>query len=157
MRAVGMGADVTLKDLKFLRRHLGADLTAHVETRYGQCSLVHVLARAGRTAELEYVLEHGADLGAKDKNGLTALHIAALGGHAEICRFLLDRGARCEPDTYVGERVFYAALNDELRALLRAYNLSARARDPFAEHVRRACAAAHFTDVVFELELIELV
>ena len=113
---------------------------------------LHLACRAGETEKVRFLVDVcAADINVADAHDAPPLYHAALGGHAEICRFLLDRGARCEPDTYDGERVFYAALNDELRALLRAYKLSARSRDPFAEHVRRACADVHFADVVFEL------
>ena len=68
MRAVGMGADVTREELRILRK-LGADIRAQVETRFGRCGLGYVLARAGRAAELEYVLDHGADLTSRDREG----------------------------------------------------------------------------------------
>ena len=68
MRAVGMGADVTREELRILRK-LGADMKAQVETRFGRCGLGYVLARAGRAAELEYVLDHGADLTSRDRKG----------------------------------------------------------------------------------------
>ncbi len=39
------------------------------------------------------LLEAGADVNAKDKNGTTPLHEACSYGHTEIARFLLDHGA----------------------------------------------------------------
>ena len=39
------------------------------------------------------MLERGADPNAKDDDGLTPLHDAALWGHVEIVKILLERGA----------------------------------------------------------------
>jgi len=87
MRAIGMGAMVTVSDLKEkMEERLCVDLTANVETRLGSCSLAEVFARTGRRDELSYVMDRGADIG-------TALVWAARKGHTDVCTLLLDRGA----------------------------------------------------------------
>ena len=39
------------------------------------------------------LIEHGADIRAKDKNGTTPLHTAAFGDAPEIAKLLTDNGA----------------------------------------------------------------
>jgi ankyrin repeat protein len=50
-------------------------------------------AEAGDTARVEQLLEQGADVNAKDKDGYTALMLAAFSGHTETVKTLLDAGA----------------------------------------------------------------
>ena len=53
-------------------------------------------AQTGSLALLENALTHGAPLQAADSKGMTALHMAAAGGHVACLRALLDRGAQIE-------------------------------------------------------------
>lgn len=52
-----------------------------------------VAAKKGDTATVQALLDKGADVNAKDKDGWTALMFAANNGHATIVQALLDRGA----------------------------------------------------------------
>jgi ankyrin repeat/BTB/POZ domain-containing protein 1 len=61
----------------------------------------------------------------------TPLYYASHGGHADVCEYLLQSGARCDETTQMGQRVFYAALNDSLRTLLKSYSLTAAESHPF--------------------------
>ena len=64
-----------------------------------------------------------------------ALFYAVYGGHASVVRLLLANGAMADPETFIGERCVYGALNDEIRALLKEHNatdFSTRAKHPFA-------------------------
>jgi hypothetical protein len=77
-----------------------------------------------------------------DGHDATPLYLAALTGRNEICRFLLERGARCDPDSGGdAARVFYVALTPELRKLLGEWSLSAATRDPYLDLLRKT-----FTD-----------
>lgn len=55
--------------------------------------LLHRAAESGNTAVLETMLACGFDPRARDKDGVTALHRAAMGGHADAVRALLRHGA----------------------------------------------------------------
>lgn len=73
----------------------------------------------------------------------TPLYYAAHGGHMEVCRYLLQAGARCDEKTYMGERVFYAALNDNLRNLLKSYSLAKVQAHPFRVHMATLLSKAN--------------
>jgi ankyrin repeat protein len=74
-----------------------AMLAAHPELR-GQLApqhhqMLHRPAETGDTATLETMLACGFDARARDKDGVTALHRAAMGGHVNAVRILLRHGA----------------------------------------------------------------
>ena len=54
---------------------------------------LHEAAKGGKIADVKSLILQGADVNAKDKNGLTALHHAAGSGHKEIVEVLLAKGA----------------------------------------------------------------
>lgn len=110
LRALGMGATVTVDDLKDLNQRHGIDLQGKVETRFGEtCSLATVFASSGRAEELEYILDAGAEVNDEDIHGATALSSAAEGGHAEICAILLARGAEVGTKTSTGSTALHSA------------------------------------------------
>ena len=90
--ALAMGASVSPSQLALLDE-LGADLATPVETRTGRCTLASVMARTGCVDALGYLINRGAELGAKDGKGNTALHLAAAGGNPEIVALLIGHGA----------------------------------------------------------------
>ena len=72
----------------------GRDLNAAAEFLYGMSPL-HWAARYDAPADLvrRMVVAHKADLGWLNEDGWTALHIAALKGHANLVRLLAELGA----------------------------------------------------------------
>jgi len=50
----------------------------------------------GRTEVVEFLLDKGADLRGQDGNGQTGLHSAALAGHVDTVKLLLERQAPLE-------------------------------------------------------------
>jgi ankyrin repeat protein len=77
------GADELLKAHPNLRGELRAE--HHL--------LMHVPAERGDAAILETMLACGFDPNVKDHDGVTALHRAAMAGHVEAVRALLEGGA----------------------------------------------------------------
>ncbi|XP_018427337.1 PREDICTED: tankyrase-2 isoform X4 [Nanorana parkeri] len=58
-----------------------------------QSTPLHFAAGYNRVAVVEYLLEHGADVHAKDKGGLVPLHNACSYGHYEVTELLVKHGA----------------------------------------------------------------
>uniref|UniRef100_A0A673N015 Poly [ADP-ribose] polymerase n=1 Tax=Sinocyclocheilus rhinocerous TaxID=307959 RepID=A0A673N015_9TELE len=54
---------------------------------------LHFAAGYNRVAVVEYLLDHGADVHAKDKGGLVPLHNACSYGHYEVAELLVRHGA----------------------------------------------------------------
>ena len=55
--------------------------------------MLHRPAESGNAAVLETMLACGFDTEAKDKDNVTPLHRAAMGGHVDAVRVLLNHGA----------------------------------------------------------------
>jgi len=117
LRAIGMGAVVTVDILNELTNIHGADLKAKVETRVGgMCGLATVFARSGRPELLKHMLDTGAEVDDKSSNGATALFNAAESGHVEICRILLARSAEVDKKTNTSFTALNsAAMNGHLK------------------------------------------
>lgn len=50
-------------------------------------------------------------------------YYACLCGHTEVVEYLLESGARCEANTFDGERCVYGALDDVIRQILLNYKV----------------------------------
>ncbi|MBI4823896.1 MAG: ankyrin repeat domain-containing protein [Nitrospirae bacterium] len=69
-------------------------------------------AEKGDINKVKSLLQHGADVNAKDNNGNTALMYAAVGGHTEIVQTLLNKGANVNAKNNFGNTaLIYAVKN----------------------------------------------
>ncbi len=89
---------------------------------------------AGDIQKLKMFLEQGADINAVNKEGETALMVAALEGRTDMARFLIERGADLNAKDSVGATpLLYAALGGSLETIKllidKGSNLNARTRD----------------------------
>ena len=78
------------------------------------------------------LLEHGADVNARNKDSVTPLHIAAGEGHVDVARLLLEHGAYVNARSEYGlTPLYYAAVNGRLDVarLLLERGADAGARD----------------------------
>ena len=64
----------------------------------------------GRTAVAEFLLERGVEIGAQDGNGMTGLHVAAMGPYLDTVKMLLSRKAPLEPKNVWGGSVLGGTL-----------------------------------------------
>ncbi|KAK6503628.1 hypothetical protein TWF481_008635 [Arthrobotrys musiformis] len=87
-----------------------------------------ILMDAIRRGDINAVQEHlGSSkhhLNAVDKFDYSPIGLASLCGHYDILELLLSLGARCDRETFQGERAVYSALNDRIRNLLLKYDYS---------------------------------
>ena len=67
----------------------------NAKQRWGQTALMHA-AREGHAAIVIYLLESGADVKLKDKNGDTALNIANDNDNLDVVTILKRAGAKAE-------------------------------------------------------------
>ena len=89
-------------------------------------------ARTGDCTRLARLLECGADVNACDPWDTLPLYYACLAGHCEAARMLLEAGADYSRNTFEGEQCYLAALNQDIRRLLRAYEAAPLAPLPAA-------------------------
>ncbi len=75
---------------RFLAAGVSADATDGSEKR---THALHYAACFGDAATVAALLKAGADVDAKDADGVTPLHEAVRRGHADIVRALVDAGA----------------------------------------------------------------
>jgi len=66
---------------------------------------LHCTARSGHEAAVDLLLERGAQVLAKTKNGLGPLHMAVQGDHVSCCRLLLYHKAPIDDVTVVRHRL----------------------------------------------------
>lgn len=96
-------------------------------------------SRAGDVERLKFLLLHEMNVNARDKWDSVALYYTCLAGHLDAARLLLENGAICAEHTFDGDRCHYAALNLQVRKLLKAFEarppplgpLQAALRDTF--------------------------
>ena len=103
--------------------------------------LVCEAARRGDLRLAQEQITKGVNINARDEYDYTPLILASLCGHFELVQMLLEQGAKCERDTFQGERCLYNALNDRIRNLLLSYDYS-KSTDPLQP------LAAHVTSLL---------
>ncbi|MEE6502164.1 hypothetical protein FKM82_004427 [Ascaphus truei] len=92
------------------------------------------------------------ELNVRDKWDSTPLYYACLCGHEELVRYLLANGAKCEVNTFDGERCLYGALSDAIRRLLKEYKrITAKCmqRDYYDDFLQRLLEQGSLSDTVF--------
>ena len=108
-------------------------------------SPLHLAASKGLDDIAALLLERGADPTDVDDEGLTALHVALLGGHQSLARKLVDAGAFVDLDAAAG-----------LGDLKKVQRFLTRYASEAAILTKRASQALSFAAACGELEAIEL-
>jgi uncharacterized protein len=71
-------------------------ISAMSHTSTSAHTLLHLASMRGFSRLVQFLVQHDADLDARDTNGLTALHFAALAGDTKCAKILLRAGADSE-------------------------------------------------------------
>ncbi|KAH3893046.1 ankyrin repeat and BTB/POZ domain-containing protein 1-like isoform X3 [Dreissena polymorpha] len=114
-----------------------------------------ISCRRGDISRAKYLVEtKEISVNIRDKWDSTPLYYACLCGHEELVKYLLENGARCEANTFDGERCLYGALTDSIKKLLLSYNMvssKVMRRDLYDELLRRLQEPGNYHDVVFNV------
>lgn len=109
--------------------------------------------RKGDICRVRYLVEQrDVDLNVRDKWDSTPLYYACLCGHEELVQYLLASGAKCEANTFDGERCLYGSLSDAIRRLLKDYNCVTTCpmqRDDFSHFLHTLLEQGQHSDVKF--------
>ncbi|KAK3746292.1 hypothetical protein RRG08_065812 [Elysia crispata] len=111
--------------------------------------------KLGDLHRVQYLVEvKEVEVDVRDKWDSTPLYYACLCGHRDIVEFLLKKGAKCEANTFDGERCLYGALTDDIRNLLKSFHVISKRtirRDLFEEFLRKLLESKQYSDVVFSV------
>jgi ankyrin repeat protein len=80
-------------DLTAVKQALADGADPNTKDPTSGSTLLSTAALMGHTKVVALLLEHGADINARSRDGGTALHAAAFLGRAETVKLLLDKGA----------------------------------------------------------------
>jgi ankyrin repeat protein len=106
-----------------MKRLLAAGATVNDKDSFSTMPLYYAAAH-GRGEVVRFLLDNGADIEARRKDGLTALMTAAYSGHQEIVELLIERGANINARDNAGLTVLDCAAmsgSEPLMALLRQH------------------------------------
>ncbi|ETE71024.1 Ankyrin repeat and BTB/POZ domain-containing protein 1 [Ophiophagus hannah] len=108
-----------------------------------------------KSREIQYIYlleQRDVEINVRDKWDSTPLYYACLCGHEELVQYLLANGAKCEANTFDGERCLYGALNDTIRRVLKEYKqITAKCmkRDYYDAFLQRLLEQGYHSDIVF--------
>ncbi len=109
-------------------------------------SALHEAARIGDIETVGLLLDQGAELDAKNEDGVTPVHAAAQGDHSEVVALLLDRGADVDTRTLKRLTSLHIAGKEgavEVVALLLNRGADTEAKDFFDERTPLSNAVWH--------------
>ncbi|CAL8084175.1 unnamed protein product [Orchesella dallaii] len=116
---------------------------------------IFLSCRKGDLARIQYLVEKKEiDLNIRDCWDSTPLYYACHCGHLEVVRYLLANGARCEENTFDGERCLYGALTNEIKRILlesKIANMGTQRRDDFDEFCEKLLTAEDYSDFTLRL------
>ncbi|KAM3871654.1 ankyrin repeat and BTB/POZ domain-containing protein 1 [Diretmus argenteus] len=109
--------------------------------------------KKGDICRVRYLVEQrDVDLNLRDKWDSTPLYYACLCGHEELVQYLLATGAKCEANTFDGERCMYGSLSDSVRRMLKDYKCitaKTKQRDYFDYFLHILLEQGQYSDVRF--------
>ena len=92
------------------------------------------------------------DLNIRDRWDSTPLYYACLCGHLNLVEYILTNGARCDANTFDGERCQYGALTDQIRNVLRLFKVNSIKLDQYDFFLERLLELGAYSDIVFYIK-----
>ncbi|KAI8514592.1 Unconventional myosin-XVI [Branchiostoma belcheri] len=80
-------------DVQTVRRELQAGRDVNQGSNGDDMTALHVASWYGQTGVVKLLIQHGADVGARDEDGETALHWASRNGQTGVVKLLIQHGA----------------------------------------------------------------
>ncbi|KAH8550422.1 BTB/POZ protein [Umbelopsis sp. PMI_123] len=123
-----------------------------------ETTLFDELCNATREGDLErvaYIISVGGPVNAVDRWQCSPLYWACLCGHYDVTKYLLENGAKCDRNTFQGERCIYGALTSQIRNLLLSYKLT-KATDetqPFQKFLTELYEDPQESDIKFKIRI----
>ncbi|XP_078689039.1 death-associated protein kinase 1-like [Branchiostoma floridae x Branchiostoma belcheri] len=99
-------------DVQTVRRGLDAGVDVRVKGKWDvwdDQTFLHVASKHGQTEVAALLIEHGADLEARDKLDQTSLHVASDCGQTEVAALLIEHGADLETRGWAESRPLHRA------------------------------------------------
>ncbi|KAA0162207.1 hypothetical protein FNF28_04810 [Cafeteria roenbergensis] len=117
-----------------------------------------IAALSERLPLMRLLLEHGADLEAKDQSGQTALIMSAANGKADVTALLLEHGADLEAKDQSGQTaLIMSAANGkaDVMALLLEHGADLEAKDQDGRGVASVCWGARCRELLGGAERLQ--
>jgi uncharacterized protein len=118
---VGLAAFFSHRDTVEFLLGAGANVNQAARNKMNVAA-IHAASAAGRPDIVRLLIEHGADVNARQQDGFTPLHEAALTGQIELVKLLLDNGAVVNLESDSGKTALTFAIEagkTEIAELLR--------------------------------------
>ncbi|RUS20677.1 hypothetical protein BC937DRAFT_94650 [Endogone sp. FLAS-F59071] len=114
--------------------------------------------REGDREKVESLVSNfAAPINFVDEWQCSPLYWACLCGHFEVVKYLLENGAKCDRNTFQGERCLYGALTKQIRDLLLSYKLSKAIdeRQPYLYFLSQLQERPddYFSDITFKVRV----
>jgi len=84
---------------------------------------IHKAAKKGSLKKVKAFLANGEKVDVKDKHGLTPLYLAAVGGHKDVCEYLISQGADVNAGREIGFIPLGGALNNRTESGVEIFKL----------------------------------
>lgn len=110
-------------------------------------------SRTGNVTKLrQLVEEEDIDVNIRDEWDSTPLYYACLCGHEKLVNYLLENGAKCQANSFDGERCLYSALTIEIKAILKNFKAITKdcmRRDNYIEFFKMCFNVQTYKDICF--------
>ena len=90
----------------------------------GGRTMLHVAVDRGLTAVVNWLIQRGGNVDAKDHTGSTPLHVAAAGGNSRLLGLLIKKGARIDAQDNLGRTPLHVAVEHNRDPYIAAFNIA---------------------------------